>query len=47
MKIVLIFNLYWCETWFVTVRDEHRLRVFQKRVLRRMFGHKKEEVAGI
>jgi hypothetical protein len=38
--------LYGCGTWSVTVREEHRLRVFQDRVLRRIFGPKREEVAG-
>jgi len=31
--------------WFLTLRDEHRLRVFENRVLRRIFGPKREEVA--
>jgi hypothetical protein len=37
--------LYGCETWSLTPR-EHRLRVSENRVLRRIFGHKKEKVAG-
>jgi len=37
--------LYGCETWSYTVREEHRLRVFEDRVLRRIFGPKREEVA--
>jgi hypothetical protein len=32
--------LYGCETWSLTVREEHRLRVFENRVLRRIFGQK-------
>jgi len=36
--------LYGCETWLLTLRDEHRLRVFEKRVLRRIFGLKRDEV---
>jgi hypothetical protein len=36
--------LYGCETWSVTLRDEHRLRVFENRVLRGIFGPKGEEV---
>jgi hypothetical protein len=36
--------LYGCETWSVTLREEHRLRVFGKRVLRRIFGPKRDEV---
>jgi hypothetical protein len=38
--------LYGCETWSLTLRDEHRLRVSENRVLRRIFGSKREEVAG-
>jgi hypothetical protein len=33
-----------CETWSLTLREEHRLRVFENRVLRRIFGPKKDEV---
>ena len=32
--------LYWCETWSLTFREESRLRVFENRVLRRIFGPK-------
>jgi hypothetical protein len=35
--------LYGCETWSLTLREEHRLRVFENRVLKRIFGHKKDE----
>jgi hypothetical protein len=38
--------LYGCETWSLTVREEHRLRVFKNRVLRRIFGPKRYEVTG-
>jgi hypothetical protein len=38
--------LYGCETWSLTLREEHRLRVFQNRVLRRIFGPKRDEVTG-
>jgi hypothetical protein len=38
--------LYVCETWSLTLRQEHRLRVFENRVLRRIFGQKKGEVTG-
>jgi hypothetical protein len=38
--------LYGCETWFLISRDEHRLRVFENRVLRRIFGPKRDEVTG-
>jgi hypothetical protein len=37
---------YGCETWSVTLREEHRLRVFENRVLRRIFGLKRDEVTG-
>jgi hypothetical protein len=32
------------ETWYLTLREEHRLRVFENRVLRRMFGPKRDDV---
>jgi len=38
--------LYGCETWSHTLRGERRLRVFENRVLRRIFGHKRDEVTG-
>jgi hypothetical protein len=38
--------LYGCETWSLTVREEHRLRVFEQRVLRRIFGPRRDEVTG-
>jgi hypothetical protein len=38
--------LYWCETWSLTLREERRLRVLENRVLRRMFGPKRDEVTG-
>jgi hypothetical protein len=34
------------ETWSLTLREEHRLRVFENRVLRRIFGPKVDEVKG-
>ena len=36
--------LYGCETWSLTLREERRLRVFENRVLRRIFGPKRDEV---
>jgi len=36
--------LYGCETWSLTLREEHRLRVFENRVLRKVFGPKRDEV---
>jgi hypothetical protein len=38
--------LYGCETWSLTLRQEHRLRMFENRVLRRIFGLKRDEVTG-
>jgi len=44
-KIVLFpVVLYGCETWSLTLREERRLRVFQNRVLRRIFGPKSVDV---
>jgi hypothetical protein len=36
--------LYGCETWSYTLKEEHRLRVFEYRILRRIFGPKRDEV---
>jgi len=44
--IILPVVLYGCETWLLTLREEHRLRVFENRVLRRIFGPKRNEVTG-
>jgi hypothetical protein len=44
--IILPVVLYGCETWSLTVRDEHKLRVFKNRVLRRIFGSKRDRVTG-
>jgi hypothetical protein len=44
--IILTVVLYGCQTWSLTLREEHRLRVFQNRVLRRIFGPKRDEVTG-
>jgi hypothetical protein len=38
--------LYGYETWSLTLREEQRLRVFENRVLRRIFGPKRDEVTG-
>jgi hypothetical protein len=43
--IILPVILYGCETWSLTLK-EHRLRVFENRVLRRIFGPKRDEVTG-
>ena len=44
--IILPIVFYGCETWPLTLREEHRLRVFENRVLRRIFGPKRDEVTG-
>jgi hypothetical protein len=44
--IILLVILYGCETWSLTLREEHRLRVFENRVLRRIFGPKRDGVTG-
>jgi hypothetical protein len=41
--VILPVALYGCETWSLTLREEHRLRVFENRVLRRIFGPEREE----
>jgi hypothetical protein len=38
--------LYGCEAWSLTLREEYKLRVFENRVLRRIFGPKRAEVMG-
>jgi hypothetical protein len=44
--IILPVVLYGCETWSVTLREVHRLRVFENRVLKVIFGPKRDEVTG-
>jgi hypothetical protein len=44
--IILPLVLYGCEAWSLTFRDEHRLPVFENRVLRRMFRLERKEVMG-
>ena len=44
--IILPVVLYGCETWSLTLREERRLRVFENRVLRGIFGPKRDEVTG-
>jgi hypothetical protein len=44
--IILPVVLYGCETWSLTLREEHRLRVFKNRMLRRISGSKRDEVTG-
>jgi hypothetical protein len=44
--IIMPLVLYGCETWPLTLRDERNLRVFENRVLRKLFGPKRDEVTG-
>jgi len=44
--IILPVVLYGCENWSLTLREERRLRVFENRVLRRIFGPKRDDVTG-
>jgi len=44
-SIILPFVLYGCETWSLTLRKGHKIWVFENRVLHRLFGSRKEEVA--
>jgi hypothetical protein len=44
--IILNVVLYGCETWYLTLREEHRLRVFENGVLRRICGPKRDVVTG-
>ena len=44
--IILPVVLYGCETWSLTLREERRLRAFEKKLLMREFGPKRVEVTG-
>jgi hypothetical protein len=44
--IILSVGLYGCKTLSLALREEHRLRVFENRILRRIFGPKRDEVTG-
>ena len=44
--ITLPVVLYGCETWSLMLREEHRLRVFENKVLRKIFGAKRDEITG-
>ena len=43
---LLLVVLYGCETWSLTLREEHRLRVFKNKLLRKIFGAKKDKITG-
>jgi hypothetical protein len=44
--IILPVVLYGCETWSLTLREERKLRVFENKVLRRIFVPRRDEVTG-
>ena len=44
--IILLVVLYEGETWWLTLKEERTLRVFENRVLKRIFGPKRDEVTG-
>ena len=46
LYLILPVVLYGCDTWSLTLREEGRLRVFENRVLRRIFGSRRDEVTG-
>ena len=46
INIILPVVLYGCETWSLILREERKMRVFENRVLRRIFGLKRDEVTG-
>ena len=43
---ILPVVLYGCKTWSLTLREEHRLSVFENKVLRKVFGAKRDEITG-
>jgi hypothetical protein len=45
-SIILPMVLSGCETWSLPLKEEHRLRVFENRILRRIFRPKRDEVTG-
>jgi hypothetical protein len=45
-KTIIVTVVYGCETWSLTFRKERRLRALENRVLRRVFGPKRDEVTG-
>jgi hypothetical protein len=44
--VILPVVLYGCETWSITLTEERRLRVFETRVLRRVFGTNEDKITG-
>jgi hypothetical protein len=45
-RTVILPLVYGCGTWSVTMREEHRLRTFHSRMLRKIFGPKRDEITG-
>jgi hypothetical protein len=45
-KTIILSFLYGCETWLLSLMEEHRLRVFENRVFRRIFESKRDQVTG-
>jgi hypothetical protein len=45
-RTIILPFLYGCVSWSLTLREEHRLRVFENSLLRKIFGHRREEVTG-
>ena len=46
VSIILSVVFFGCETWPIILREERRLKVFEKRMLRKMFGYERERVTG-
>jgi hypothetical protein len=46
MQSYITFVSYGCESWSITLREKHRLRVFENRMLRKVFGPKWDDVTG-
>ena len=44
--IILLVVFYGCETWSLTLREEHRLRVFENKALRKIYGAKRDAIRG-
>jgi len=45
-ETIILLVVYGCETWSLTLREERRMKVFESRILRRIFGPKRDEVTG-
>jgi len=45
-NVILLFVLYGCETWSLALREERKLRVFKNRVLRKIFGPRRDVATG-